>query len=53
MRSEFGTITYRKNRKGEAVSLLARYTNPFGSGQQIKQVVPVGVEGVGSGLARR
>ncbi|WEV42308.1 tyrosine-type recombinase/integrase [Bifidobacterium sp. ESL0682] len=43
MRSEFGNIRTRKNRRGEAVSLSARYKNPL-SGAEITKRFPLGAK---------
>lgn len=46
MRSAFGTITVKKNRRGEAVSLLARYVNPIDSSRRVGKRFDLGSKAV-------
>ena len=44
MRSSFGTITFRKNARGDAVSLKARYVNPLDPSKRVYKGFPLGAK---------
>lgn len=46
MRSEFGTITFRKNAAGEATSLKVRYVNPLNPSKRVLKSFPLGSKAI-------